>query len=305
MKTRVVFFGSSDFSVPILASLIGQFSVVAVITQPDRQKGRGKILQISQVKEAALAYHIPVFQPARLSADALLPDLRKLNADFFVVAAYGKILPAWLLNLPKFGCVNVHASLLPRWRGASPIQAVILAGEKKTGVTIMLMDEGLDTGQILAQKEIPVSPVETHGSLSAKLSQLGADFLVETLTQILGGIITPVPQNHEEATYCGLIRKEDGRLDFNLSAEELERRIRAHHPWPGSYFEWNGEILKVHSAEITDSKTLAPLERGIRDKFPAVGTASWDLLLRKVQVPGKNLISGADFLNGARAWVYK
>lgn len=303
MKIRVVFFGSSDFSVPILNSLIRQFSVIAVITQPDKQKGRGKMLQISPVKEAALTHDIPVFQPARLTAEALLLDLENMNVDVFVVAAYGKILPAWMLDLPKFGCVNVHASLLPRWRGASPIQAVLLAGERKTGVTIMLMDEGMDSGQILALKEIPVSPEETCGSLSAKLSQVGADFLVETIIQFISGKITPIPQDNEDATYCGLIRKEDGRLDFNLSAEELERRIRAYQPWPGSYFEWNGKILIVHSVELSDSKTLAPLERGILDKFPAVGTTSWELLLRMVQVPGKNVISGADFLNGARDWL--
>jgi methionyl-tRNA formyltransferase len=303
MKNRVVFFGSSDFSIPILISLIREYSVVTVITKPDKQKGRGKKLQISPVKEAALTHDIAVYQPARLSADTLLPILEKLKADVFVVAAYGKILPAWLLELPKFGCINVHASLLPRYRGASPIQAVILAGEKKTGVTIMLMDEGLDTGHILAQKEISVSSDETYGSLSAKLSKLGADFMLETLTKFICGKITPIPQENQDATYCGLIHKNDGRLDFNLTAEELERSIRAYQPWPGSEFEWVGKTLKVHSVEITDSKNLAPLERGILDNFPAVGTASWDLLLRKVQVPGKKIISGSDFLNGARDWL--
>ena len=303
MKLRIAFFGSAEFSVPIIDLLIKQFDVVAVITQPDKQKGRGKKLEISPVKQAAQKHGIPFFQPARLIADDMLPVVDTWDADVFVVAAYGKIFPGWLLDVPKHGCINVHASLLPRWRGASPIQAVILAGEKKTGVTIMLMDEGVDTGQILAQKEITVSFEDTHGSLSEKLSRLGAKTLVETLPKLIRREISPVPQNNEDATFCGLIRKEDGRLDFNQSAEELERRIRAFHPWPGSFFEWNGKILKIHSAEISESKTLAPSERGILEKYPAIGTKSMDLVFRKVQVPGKKVISGADFLNGARDWI--
>ena len=303
MKLRIAFFGSAEFSVPIIDLLIKQFDVVAVITQPDKQKGRGKKLEISPVKQAAQKHGIPFFQPARLIADDMLPVVDTWDADVFVVAAYGKIFPGWLLDVPKHGCINVHASLLPRWRGASPIQAVILAGEKKTGVTIMLMDEGVDTGQILAQKEITVSFEDTHGSLSEKLSRLGAKTLVETLPKFIRREISPVPQNNEDATFCGLIRKEDGRLDFNQSAEELERRIRAFHPWPGSFFEWNGKILKIHSAEISESKTLAPSERGILKKYPAIGTKSMDLVFRKVQVPGKKVISGADFLNGARDWI--
>ena len=303
MKTRIAFFGSAEFSVPIVDLLIRQFDVVAVITQPDKQKGRGKIVEISPVKQAAINYDIPFFQPDRLIADDVLPVVDTWDADVFVVAAYGKIFPGWLLDVPKHGCINVHASLLPRWRGASPIQAAIISGEKKTGVTIMLMDEGLDTGQILAQNEFPISPEDTYGSLSEKLSLLGAETLVETLPKFIRREISPVPQNDEGATFCGLIRKEDGRLDFTRSAEELERRIRAFHPWPGSFFEWNGKILKIHLVEISELKTLAPSERGMLGKYPAIGTASMDLVFRKVQVPGKKVISGADFLNGARDWI--
>lgn len=303
MSIRVAFFGSSDFSVPILSALNNYFLVSAVITQPDRQKGRGKEVLFSPVKNQAKADGMPVFQPANLSKTAMKPVIENRNIELIVVAAYGKILPKWILDYPTYGCINVHASLLPRWRGASPIQSVILSGERETGVTIMLMDEGLDTGKIINKKEIPVSADDTYESLGNRLSLLGAEFLIDTLNEYISGNIIPVSQDETEATYCGLIKKEDGRLDFNLTAEELERQVRAFYPWPGSFFEWNGNVLKVYDSEVSSTHSLNPFERGIVKRYPVIGSSSYDLLLKKVQVPGKKVVTGAEFLNGMRGWL--
>ena len=220
-----------------------------------------------------------------------------------MVAAYGQILRPSVLNLPRYGCINVHASLLPRWRGASPVQHAILAGDEETGVTIMLMDEGLDTGPILSQRRIPIAPDDTGATLSAKLAHLGAELLLETLPRYLAGEIRPQRQDDSQATYAPLLKKEDGRLDFARPAEELARKVRAFDPWPGTFMEWPGGMLKVLRAEAVAAPSPAPGKRLAFRGFPAVGTAEGILVLRQVQPAGKRPMPGDAFLRGARGWL--
>ena len=231
---RVVFMGTPEFAVPTLTKLVESHHVVGVVTQPDRRAGRGRKLRVSPVKESALAHGLAVLQPESLRKDRETADrLRDLQPDAIVIAAFGQILPAEVLAIPPHGCLNVHASLLPRHRGAAPIAAAILAGDEQTGVTIMLMDEGVDTGPILAQVQTPTGPEDTTLSLGERLAQLGADLLVSTLFQWAAGELEPAPQDESLATYSRLVRKADGRADWRLSAAELARRARAYYPWPG------------------------------------------------------------------------
>jgi methionyl-tRNA formyltransferase len=218
-----------------------------------------------------------------------------------VVSAFGQILRQEVLELPSFGCLNVHASLLPRWRGAAPINAAILHGDKETGVTIMKMDAGLDTGPILSQRAVRIEPYETAGSLFEKLSGLGAGLLLETLPGYLAGQIEPRPQPEEGVTYAPMLKKEDGQLDFSRPAEELERKIRAFNPWPGTYFEWDGNLLKVHRASIGVG-TLRKGQKTVYMGLPAVGTSHGLLVLVEVQPAGKKPMGGKAFLAGAREW---
>jgi len=217
------------------------------------------------------------------------------------VAAFGQILRQAVLDLPSFGCINVHASLLPRWRGAAPINAAILHGDEETGVTIMKMDAGLDTGPILSQRGIRIEPDETADSLFGKLSTLGADLLLDTLPGYLAGEIAPRPQPDDGVTYAPMLKKEDGRLDFSQAAEELERKVRAFNPWPGTYFEWDGNLLKVHRVS-TGLGTKREGERLVVDGLPAVGTSDGLLVLEEVQPAGKKSMPGKAFLAGAREW---
>lgn len=302
-NTKVVFMGTPLFSVPIIEALIEIATVVAVVTQPDKPVGRGKRMEASPVKEKGLQHGIPVLEPKRLRKDAdVLETLRNYHADLFVVAAYGQILPPDVLEMPQYSCINVHASLLPRWRGASPIQGAILAGDEKTGVTIMQMDEGMDTGGILVQRELSIDKDDTAESLSNKLSGVGRDLLVEALPPYLRGDLKPVPQDNTQATYTSLIKKEDGFLDLNLSAVEIERKVRAFNPWPGTYIPWKNSQLKIWKAEILEDIHLKPGEKGVHARYPLVGTKTNALCLTQVQAPGKKVVSGKDFLNGVREW---
>ena len=242
---RLVFMGSPEFAVPSLLALAGAYQVVGVVTQPDRPAGRGRALTPPAVKEAALGLGLPVFQPARLRAPDATKEVAGWAPDLIVVAAFGQILREPLLDLPHFGCLNVHASLLPRWRGASPVQAALRAGDSTTGISIMKMDAGMDTGPILAQAVLPVKASDTGGRLTARLAPLGATLLLETLPGYLGGNITPVPQIEALVTLAPLLAKRDGRLDFTLRAEELERQIRAYDPWPGTFLEWQGRRIGI------------------------------------------------------------
>lgn len=293
--------GSPDFALPALRALHAHYPVVGVVTQPDRAAGRGRELKPPPVKTLALELGIPLIQPEKLREPGAMEQLRAWSPDVIVVAAFGQILKQEVLDLPQFGCLNVHASLLPRWRGAAPINAAILHGDKETGVTIMKMNAGLDTGPILSQRSVRISPDETAGSLFEKLSTLGADLLIDTLPKYFSGEITPRPQPEEGATYAGMLKKEDGRLDFSQPAMELERKVRAFNPWPGTYFDWGGNRLKVHSASIGVGEMRAG-QRSVYLGLPAVGTSENLLVLGEVQPAGKRPMDGKAFLAGARNW---
>jgi methionyl-tRNA formyltransferase len=299
--TRVVFMGSPDFSLPTLRALAEVYKVVGVVTQPDRVSGRGRELRPPPVKPLAQELDIPVIQPEKLRQPEAMEQLRLWNPDLIVVAAFGQILKKDVLYLPRFGCINVHASLLPRWRGAAPINAAILHGDEETGITIIKMDVGLDTGPMLTQRSIPLTREDTAGSVFEKLSQLGADLLIETLPDYLSGKIEPVPQPEEGMTYAPMLKKEEGRLDFTHPADELERRVRAFHPWPGAFMDFDGTLLKIHRAhvEVGDAEMGQRLMYGDQ---PAVGAGNGLLVLDEVQPAGKKPMSGKSFLAGARHW---
>ena len=305
MFTRIVFMGSPDFALPSLRALVGAQQVVGIVTQPDRASGRGRELRQPPVKLLALELGLPVIQPEKLRAPEALSQLRDWAPDLIVVAAFGQLLKPEVLDLPRFGCINVHASLLPRWRGAAPINAAILAGDEETGVTIMKMDAGLDTGPMLARRSIRLTRDDTAGSVFEKLSTLGADLLIETLPDYLSGKLTPTPQPAEGITYAPMLKKEDGRLDFNRPAEELERRVRALQPWPGAFLEYKGQplkVLKAHADIIFTYMIQMPGARLLSGNQPAVMTSDGALFLDEVQPPGKKPMDGKAFAAGARDW---
>jgi methionyl-tRNA formyltransferase len=305
MSIRIVFMGSPDFALSSLSALNNaqMYQVVGVVTQPDRASGRGRELKSPPVKALALELNIPVLQPEKLRAPESMTQLQEWHPDLIVVAAFGQILKQDVLNLPRYGCINVHASLLPRWRGAAPINAAILAGDDETGVTIMQMDAGLDTGPMLARKTIRIRRDDSAGSVLQALSKLGADLLIETLPEYFSGNITPVPQPAEGATYAPMLKKEDGLLDFTHPAVELERRVRAMNPWPSAWFEWNGNLLKVlRASAVSGEKGLVSGIRFTIEGKPAVQSAEGVLVLDEVQPAGRKIMSGKSFLAGARDW---
>jgi methionyl-tRNA formyltransferase len=269
--------------------------------------GRGGALRPPAVKEAALRLGIAVIQPERLKAHEAMEQLRSWAPDMIVVAAFGQILRPEVLALPRYGCINIHGSLLPRWRGAAPIQAAILAGDQQTGITIMKMDPGVDTGPILNQRSIPIDNEDTAGSLFEKMSHLGAELLLDTLPRYISGDLLPQTQLEEGATYAPMLKKEDGRLDFSRPGVELERRVRAMHPWPGAFFEWQGQPLKVHkvhTALVLTYMFQQPGTRTIYNGLPAIyGGDNTMLVLDEIQPAGKKPMPGKAFLAGARNWV--
>lgn len=294
--------GSSEYSLLILKNLAKQFSIKLVATQPDKPVGRDKNIRPSLIKVIADELNIPVIQPKKLNDEQFWKTLQAYDIDLIVVAAYGKILLKKLLEYPRFGCINVHASLLPRWRGASPIQAAILNGDRQTGVTILKMDEGIDTGPILSKRAIDIDARETSETLALMLSKIGSKLLSDTLPGYLEGKIQPQPQSDHGATYAGLIKKEDGLLDFNQPAEYLEKKIRAYNPWPICFMGWGKDFLRVYKAEVSNEKHFDQFQRGIKNKYPCVGTSTNDIILIEVQPSGKKRIDGKSFLNGARNW---
>jgi methionyl-tRNA formyltransferase len=302
MSIKVVFMGSPEFALPGLRALAQQYKVIGVITQPDRASGRGRALKAPAVKTLALELNIPVLQPVKLREPQAMTQLHEWNPDLIVVAAFGQILKKDVLELPRYGCINVHASLLPRWRGAAPINAAILAGDEEIGVTIMKMDVGLDTGPMLAKRSIRHTPDLTTGLAIQALSQLGADLLIETLPGYMAGTLIPQPQPEEGATYAPMLKKEDGLLDFTRPAAELERRVRAMDPWPGAWFEWNGSVLKVGRASVSAGKGSQVGSRTSVEGRPAVMTADGLLILEEVQPAGKKMMPGRSFLAGAKDW---
>ena len=293
--------GSPDFSLPTLRALADVYEVVGVVTQPDRASGRGRELKPPPVKLLAQELKIPVIQPEKLRQPEAMEQLRLWNPDLIVVAAFGQILKKDVLYLPRFGSLNVHASLLPRWRGAAPINAAILHGDEETGITIMKMDVGLDTGPILTQRSIPLTRADTAGSVFGKLSHLGADLLIETLPDYLSGKLEPVPQPEEGMTYAPMLKKEEGQLDFTHPAEELERRVRAFNPWPGAFMDVAGTLLKIHRVHV-EAENAQVGKRLVYHDQPAVGAANGLLILDEVQPAGKKSMSGKSFLAGARYW---
>jgi methionyl-tRNA formyltransferase len=302
MQPCVVFMGSPEFALPSLRALAGHYPIVGVITQPDRPAGRGKWMTPPPVKALAEELGLPVMQPERLKAPEAMQQLRQLAPDLIVVVAFGQILRTDVLNLPKFGCINVHASLLPRWRGAAPIQAAILAGDTWTGVTIMRMDAGVDTGPILSQKGIPIMPDDTAGFISQRLAGLGSELLIETLPGYLSGELQPQPQSETGTTYAPILKKEDGLLDFSRPAEELARRVRALNPWPGAFTPWQGQPLKVLRAHAADDATSEPGKHLVHERLPGIGTRQGILVLDEVHPAGKKPMPGSDFLRGTRNW---
>ncbi|MCS6844359.1 MAG: methionyl-tRNA formyltransferase [Caldilineales bacterium] len=302
---RVVFMGTPAFAVPSLARLAtGDYDLVAVVTQPDKPSGRGLQLAISPVKAFALAQGIPVLQPPTLRDPAAVAELAALRPDVIVVAAYGQILRPDVLNLPRHGCINVHASLLPRWRGAAPVQAAILAGDQVTGSTIMLMDEGMDTGPILAQAALAIHPDDTGGTLTERLAQQGADLLAETLPRWLAGEITPQPQDGRLATVCRPLRKEQGIIDWSRPAEEIARAVRAYNPWPAATTTWHGQALKVLRARAVAEQLGDEPGRVVAwDGAPAVVTGDGLLRLEEVQLAGRPAVPAAAFVRGHRDFV--
>jgi methionyl-tRNA formyltransferase len=295
---RVVFMGTPDFAVPTLRRLIEQqHIVVGVVTQPDRPAGRGGKVQMSPVKIAALEAGIPVFQPEKLRRVEAIDELRRWSCDVYVVAAFGQILPQAVLDIPPFGSVNVHASLLPRWRGAAPIQAAIRAGDAETGITIMRMDAGLDTGPMLTHQAIPIAPEDTGGTLHDKLAALGADLLARTLPGYLHGTIPPVPQDDSRATFAPRIDKEHGRIDWTQPAVEIERLVRAFDPTPGTFTIWDGQQVKILAGMVGDASAEPGrvLERGGR---VGVGTGSGIYHVTRLQLPGRKPTDFDAFLRG-------
>lgn len=296
--------GSPEFALPSLRALAGVYDVAGVVTQPDRASGRGREVKMPPVKTLALELGLPVMQPEKLRAPEAMENLRAWSPDLIVVAAFGQILKQDVLDLPRYGCLNVHASLLPRWRGAAPINAAILHGDDVTGVTIMKMDAGLDTGAILAKRAMRLPPDGTAGTVTSTLSHLGADLLIETLPRWIAGEIQAEPQDDLLSTYAPMMKKEEGRLDFTRDVNELERQVRALNPWPGAFMDFDGAILKVHHAHVGQIANLS-FEAGQRltqANQPAVGARGGVLILDEVQPAGKKSMSGKSFLAGARHW---
>jgi len=304
---RVVFMGTPEFALPALARLVsGGQEVLAVYTQPDKPAGRGRSLVSSAVKRAALDRGLPVWQPPSLRPPEEIERLANLHPEVIVVAAFGLLLPQSILDIPPLGCVNIHPSLLPRHRGPSPVAAAILAGDEITGVSIMLLDKGMDTGPLLAQQQVPVSPEDTTGSLTAKLAQLGGQLLMQTLPLWLEGKLTPQPQDEAKASYSKLITKEEGKIDWHRPAIELWRKVRAFQPWPGCYTTWQGRLLKIMETIPLPGGGEPGRVIAIEETEGApVGVQAGEgvLGLLQLQLEGKRAMSAEEFVRGQRGFI--
>ncbi len=299
----ILFMGTPHFAVPSLEALARRYHIAMVVTQPDRRSGRGRRPQPPPVKEAALRMQLPVWQPQTLRSPTTVAHLREMAPDAIAVAAYGQILRSNILAIPARGCINVHASLLPQYRGAEPVVAAILAGEEETGVTIMLMDEGMDTGPILAQRSIPIAHDDTRESLTQKLAHLGAELLLEVLPRWLKGEMTPQAQDEALASYAPLLRREDGEMDWSRPAVVLERMVRAYAPWPGTYTQWEGKRLKVLRAQVTQGVQGATGEVVEAPEGIAVVSHEGSLLIEEVQLAGRRAMPATDFARGQQRFI--
>ena len=295
--TKLVFMGTPEFAVPSLRALIEHYEVLGVVTQPDRAAGRGGKVSYSPVKTLALENNIPVFQPEKIRKTEAIEELKKWDADAYVVAAFGQILPQALLDIPRYGSINVHGSLLPRWRGAAPIHAAIRAGDSETGITIMKMDAGLDTGPMLKKASLPIAPDETGQSLHDKMAQLGAALLIETLELYFKGEIEPIPQPEEGMTFAPQIEKEEGHIKWGEDAVVIERLMRAFTPWPGTFTYWKGKQVKIHKGSIGEGKLEAG-KVGIVDGRVAIGTGKGVFFPTELQLEGKSRVDIKSFVNG-------
>ncbi|KIP68749.1 methionyl-tRNA formyltransferase [Vibrio sp. ED002] len=302
---RIVFAGTPDFAARHLAALLSsEHEVIAVYTQPDRPAGRGKKLTASPVKTIALEHDIPVYQPENFKSDEAKQELADLNADIMVVVAYGLLLPQVVLDTPKLGCINVHGSILPRWRGAAPIQRSIWAGDAETGVTIMQMDIGLDTGDMLKIATLPIEASDTSASMYEKLAGLGPDALIDCLADIATGNAEPVKQDDELANYAKKLSKEEARINWNDDAAHIERCVRAFNPWPMSHFEVAENSIKVWQSRVGEQTSDKPAGTIVQaDKTGIyVATGNGTLVLEQLQVPGKKAMSVQDILNSRASW---
>lgn len=300
---RVVFVGTPDFAVGTLREIIkAGHEVVAVVTQPDKPKGRGGAMSMSAVKEAALEYNLEVLQPVKAREEDFVNKLRTYDADVFVVVAFGQILTKEILDMPKYGCINVHASLLPRYRGASPIQWAVIDGCEYSGVTTMQMDEGIDTGDILMVEKVKLDEKETGGSLFDRLSDVGAKLLVKTLEAAQNGELKPVKQDESKATCVKMFSKSFGKIDFNKPAQEIERLIRGLNPWPSAFTYINGKMLKIWDADVSGEYDVSGKQNGevvlvTKDAF-VIKCAQSCLVVNEVQLEGKKRMKTGDFLRG-------
>lgn len=299
---KIIFMGTPEFAVPTLKALIEHHDLIGVVTQPDRPAGRGGKVRMSPIKTVALENDIPVFQPTKIRKTEAIAELRKWNADAYVVAAFGQILPQELLDIPRYGSINVHASLLPRWRGAAPIHASIRAGDNQTGITIMVMDAGLDTGPMLTKANVTIASDETGQTLHDKLAQLGGDLLIDTLPKYFSGEIQPQAQPDDGITYAPQIKKEEGNIDWSQDAESIERLVRAFTPWPGTFTQWNGNQLKIHAGHIGDGQ-LDIGKVAIIDERIAIGTGKGVFIPTIIQLSGKKRTDIESFSNGYQEFV--
>jgi methionyl-tRNA formyltransferase len=300
---RLLFMGTPDFAAVALEKLIAsRHELLGVVTQPDKQKGRDRAITFSPVKELALKHGLTVYQPIKVKNPEFIEIVKTLAPDAIVVAAFGQILPKALLDLPPYGCINIHGSLLPKYRGAAPIQYAILNGETETGITIMYMDTGIDTGDIILQSRIAIAAEETGGSLFDKMAVLGGDLLLEALDRLEAGTASRIPQNNEQASYVKILNKEMGRLDFSQPAEQLERYIRGLNPWPSAYTSLDGKTLKLWRAEVENADSKEQREPGevieIRKDSFVVATGEGRLVIKELQLEGKKRMTADAFLRG-------
>ena len=312
---RIIYMGTPQFAVPALEALIERrapgsllpegYEIATVITRPDKPSGRGRGIIYSPVKQAALEHEIPVWQPGSFKKAANSTALAEYRADLYIVAAFGQILPQAVLDQPRYGTLNIHASLLPKYRGADPIAEAILQGEHEAGVSIMLLDAGIDTGPVLHKRSIPIDDEETTGTLTHRLAALGAEALLEALPVWIAGTINPATQDEEKASHTRMLQKEDGEIHWDRPASVLARQVRAFNPWPGTYTHWRGKLLKLHSAHPLDlepDRTLVPGTVSVRAeatrKVIAVATGNGQLIITELQLEGKKAMSAEEFLRG-------
>jgi methionyl-tRNA formyltransferase len=302
---HLIFCGTPDFAVPTLERLIAEeFAIRLVVTNPDEPSGRGYELKAPPVKQLALRYDLEVFQPAKLKEPSVVEFLSSIRPDAMVVVAYGHILPKWMIDLPRLGCINLHASLLPKYRGAAPIQWALIRGEAVTGVTTMRIDEGLDTGGILLKREVAIEDEDTTETLGQRLGQWGADLMIETIRRLERGDLEAQPQDHSQATLAPLLKKEDGRIDWTFRAEEIGRRVRGLRPWPGAYTTFRGKNLHIWAARVPWTGERSRLEPGTMvasqgNLLVACGQGTL-LEAKEIQLEGRKRLPARDFLNGVR-----